>query len=326
MTGEQRDSSRPVLVVVLLLGLCSCGGPQRGGDGGDAWHEVRFKAAALPARRASGAPWHMSAGDRSAGLLGGLIGLAVGYPEIGFALGSSLVQEPEPEAPAPYIAVKIRGDTFQISPVGQTLSPRWSQPIAIEVGRYRAGEKAIVQVLDAVDEGAVLGQREFTVGELLASGSRTLTEIGEVASLDVEVAVHKARPAQTVDTYVDASRSLDDLTAGKDERWTAIPVWNGDRVTIEAGGSICPSRPTPCFGPDGADPGRWTSYNYDEFKEARHAALVAVLPGEGFVVGERVSLIAEQSGFLLLFVNDTDEGNNEGGFDVRVTVTPGRQR
>ncbi len=326
MTGERRDSWRPSFAVVLFIVLCACGGPQRVGDGGDAWHEVRFKAAALPARRASGAPWHMSSGDRSAGLLGGLIGLAVGYPEVGFALGSSLVEDPEPEAPAPYIAVKIRGDTFQISPVGQTLSPRWSQPIAIDVGRYRAGEKAIVQVLDAVDEGAVLGQREVTVGELLAGGSRTLTDIGEVASLDIEVTVHKARPVLTVDSYVDASRSLDDLMAGKDERWTAIPVWNGDQVTIEAGGSVCPSRPTPCFGPEGAEPGRWTSYNYDEFKEARHAALVAVLPWEGLAVGERISITAEQSGFLLLFVNDTDEGNNEGGFDVRVTVAPGGRR
>lgn len=326
MTGERTHGRRPLLAATLLLLLCDCGGSQRGRDGGNAWHEVRFKAAALPARRASGAPWHMSAGNRSASLLGGLIGLAVGYPEVGFALGSSLVDEPEPEAPAPYIALKIRGDTFLISPVGQTLSPRWSQPIAIEVGRYRAGEKAIIQVLDAVDDGAVLGQREFTVGELLASGSRTLTDIGEVASLDVDVRVHSARPVLTVESYVDASHSLDELTAGKDERWTAIPVWNGDHVTIEASGSVCPSRPTPCFGPLGAEPGRWTSYNYGEFKEARHAALVAVLPGEGFEVGERISITAHQSGFLLLFVNDTDAGNNDGGFDVRVTVTPGSAR
>jgi hypothetical protein len=58
----------------------------------------------------------------------------------------------------------------------------------------------------------------------------------------------------------------------------------------------------------------------------RGGPLVALLPGEGFVVGAHLSIVAEQSGFLLLFVNDTDEDNDEGGFDVRVVVEPGYAR
>jgi hypothetical protein len=80
--------------------LLGCGGAARGKDDGERratgasgagseWYEICFKGAALPARRASGAPWHSSGSDSSLGLLGGLVGLAVGYPELGFVLGSS---------------------------------------------------------------------------------------------------------------------------------------------------------------------------------------------------------------------------------------------
>lgn len=309
---------------VVLLATSGCGGQQRPLTKGNAWQELRIHGAALPARRTSGAPWHMSGVDESGTLLGGLIGLAVGYPDIGLALGSALNSEAEPQAPAPYVVIKVAGDSYGISPVGRTLSPRWTQPIAIRTARYAHTQKALIQVLDAVDGGSVLGQKELTIGELLAPGARTLTDIGEVKSLDLEVIPRSERPSVTLATYVDSTLELAELVEGRDPRWTAIPVWNGDRITIVAQGSVCPSEPSPCFGPDGAEAGRWTNYNYKGFEAARHAALVGVLPGDAFVVGSGTSLIADQSGYLLLFVNDTDEGNNDGGFDVQVTVEPTR--
>jgi hypothetical protein len=123
--------------------------------------------------------------------------------------------------------------------------------------------------------------------------------------------------------YVDARRSLDHLIHRGDRSWAAIPVWNGDRISIRAAGEVCPSRPTPCYGPGGAEEGRWQRYNYDEFEDARHASLVGVLPGQALEVGPALEFVATESGLLLLFVNDTDEGNNEGGFEVRVVVEPG---
>ncbi|MCE9580337.1 MAG: hypothetical protein K8W52_44880 [Deltaproteobacteria bacterium] len=123
--------------------------------------------------------------------------------------------------------------------------------------------------------------------------------------------------------HVDARASLASLEHGRDAGWTPIPVWNGDRIEIHASGQICPSRPTPCFSADGADPDLWRSYNYPEFADARHAALVGFLPEQPVVVGTGTSIVAEQAGLLLLFANDRDEGNNAGGFDVDVTVTPG---
>jgi hypothetical protein len=286
-----------------------------------AWYEVRFKEAALPARRASGAAWHVGEVDHASTILGGLIGLAVGYPDLGFTIGSALVQDAAPEAPAPFVVIKIDDETYSISPIGQTLAPRWHQPIAIPARRHRADAVALIQVLDAVDRG-VLGQQQLAVRELLAPGSRTLTNVGEVASLDIEVRPHARRQARTVDAYVDARRSLATLTNQAGRRWAAVPVWNGDRISIVARGRVCPSRPAPCYGPDGAEPDRWRSYNYPAFASARHASLVAILPGQPLTIGRTASVVAKQSGLLLLFVNDTDVDNNDGGFEVQVTVSP----
>jgi hypothetical protein len=41
-------------------------------------------------------------------------------------------------------------------------------------------------------------------------------------------------------------------------------------------------------------------------------------------LGSQRTFVAEESGLLLLFVNDTDLGNNSGGFNVLVTVDPAR--
>ena len=77
-----------------------------------------------------------------------------------------------------------------------------------------------------------------------------------------------------------------------------------------------------CFDADGAQEGRWRSYSYDGFREFRHAALVAVAPGEHVGIGKRGAIKVRESGLVLLFVNDTDIGNNSGELHVRVRVTP----
>lgn len=318
-------NAKPYGAVLLLLFVVSasagCAATQRPRVGGSAWHELRFKQAALSSRRASGEPWHTRGVDQSSSVLGGLIGLAVGYPAVGFALGSALTSEPQPEAPAPYVVLKVAGDTYGLSPIGQTLSPQWSQPIAFPSRRYDPRTPVLIQILDAVDDG-VLGQRGTTVAELLAPGARTLTDVGEVASLDVEVRAMAPRAPAIVELFVDAQYSVDELKDGGHPRWRVIPVWNGDTVTVRATGEVCPSEPSPCFGPSGAEPGRWAKYNYDEFPTSPHASLVAILPGQAVVVGAERTFVAEQSGLLFLFVNDTDEDNNVGGFTVRVDVTP----
>lgn len=93
-------------------------------------------------------------------------------------------------------------------------------------------------------------------------------------------------------------------------------------MTVTATGKACPSGPDECFNANGADPGRWGSYKYAGFADAPHIALVGALPEQALVVGREKTFTVDRAGFLLLFVNDTDEGNNQGGFQVHVEVRP----
>ncbi|HET9622856.1 MAG TPA: hypothetical protein VFP84_15890 [Kofleriaceae bacterium] len=311
---------------LVLAVVCACGGgPRSAAPGGDAsaWRIIEFSGATLAARRPGGAPWHQAGADHTGAILGGLLGLAVGNPAVGLALGSVIDGSGgDPIAPAPYVMLKIGRSVYAISPVGRTYSPVWPQPIAIDTRPLSPDEPALIQVMDAVD-GALLGQQQLTVGELLARPVRTLTDLGPVASLDVRVSAAPPRGHAAYDFAVPSEATVRALRAGQFPAWTAVPVWNGDLVTIEASGTVCPSRmSSDCFGPEGAEPGRWTSYSYDGFKDSPHASLVGEAPGARFAVGRRAQLRVPQSGYLLLFVNDEDTGNNHGGFQVHVTVDP----
>jgi hypothetical protein len=227
----------------------------------------------------------------------------------------------EPKAPIPYLEVKFAGETYRISALGRTYAPTWEQPIAINARNRTGNEQVIIQVLDGVDN-SVIAQHETTLAKLLAAPTQTLTKIGPVMSLDVRVTPAAPRKRTEYHLTVPSTKVLSTLAAEGAPNWRPIPVWNGDTVSIAAAGSVCPSRPTPCFGPEGAEPGRWARYGYDGFDRARHASLIAIAPGENLNIGASRTFRVAQSGRVLLFVNDTDVGNNDGAFDVRVVVTP----
>jgi hypothetical protein len=272
--------------------------------------------------RPDGTPWHTSEADNTAVVLGGLFGLALGNPGLGVSMGSAIATPGgEPLAPAPYVVLKVTGRTYRISPADRTYAPVWQQPIIVDTSGIPQSEQVLVQVVDGVDD-ALIAQQAYTVADFFSPGARTLVNVGPIASLDLEVTSHPPRQRQEFEVHVPGNLSLHELVGGQASTWSAIPVWNGDTISIQADGIVCPSSmSSDCVGPDGAE-GRWRSYNYDEFKEVPHAALIALLPGAAHHVGSASRLRAEQSGQLLLFVNDTDVGNNRGSFLVHVTVDP----
>jgi hypothetical protein len=313
-------------LLFAMLVTSACGGAQSPGTPSfrPGWYTVQFADARLDARRPDGSPWHTSAGDNTALLIGGLIGLAAGNPALGVAAGEA-ASDPagDPLAPAPFIDLKIEGEMFRVSPVGRTYAPAWNQPIAIDARRRWGSEHVIVQIRDGVNDSAIT-QLEMTLGDLLARRTQTFTELGSVMSLDVVVTPMPAREAAVYELTVPSTMKIDALVEQGAPGWQAVPVWNGDVVTIEAIGAVCPSSPRECFDPDGATPDRWQGYSYDGYRDAPHASLVAAVPGERLRIGNARTFMVAQSGRILLFVNDTDVGNNTGAFDVRVTVTPPR--
>jgi hypothetical protein len=316
-------------LLIPILSCLACGGAQhpRTAPGESGWYALQFTGARLDARRADGSPWHTRPGDRTALIIGGVLGLAAGNPALGMAIGEA-ASDPggDPLAPEPFIDLKIEGETYRIAPVGRTYAPSWQQPIALDVRDRRGDERVILQIRDAVN-GSTIAQHELTLAELLAKPAQTFTRLGAVMSLDLTVTPMPPRRPAEYRVIVPATLSIEELTRRGAPGWHPIPVWNGDTVTIQAGGDVCPSSRDECFGPGGAKPGRWQSYSY--LKHEPHASLVAAVPafaagvpGEALGIGVGRTFQLAQSGRILLFVNDDDVDNNAGAFDVRVTVTP----
>lgn len=306
--------------IACFMGCASSSPTSRGADGAERY-VLQFKSATLPARRPGGRPWHVQKSDGVVGGIAGFIlGAAVGHPVAGMRMGSRSGRTSEPLAPRPYVVLKIDGRTYSISPTARTLNPKWQQPIMLS--RQHSKEAIVlIQVMDAIDQ-SVLGQQEIVLGELVSKAGQTLVDVGAVASLDLEIGIAPVRRPSTIRLRVPSTAALSDLRSGRHEEWKAVPVWNGDKITITATGEVCPSHPTPCFDANGAPAGQWRSYNYGRLEDAPHASLVGLLPGEASFVGTSRALTAQQSGFLLLFVNDTDASNNSGAFDVTVLVEP----
>jgi len=102
--GLSSASRLSVRILLVTSAMVACGGvdhPRRGRPLGQ-WYSIQFIEASLTSTRPDGSPWHMSRGDNSLALLGGLVGLAIGDPSTGFSIGSAL-SDPggDPLAPQP---------------------------------------------------------------------------------------------------------------------------------------------------------------------------------------------------------------------------------
>jgi hypothetical protein len=110
-------------------------------------------------------------------------------------------------------------------------------------------------------------------------------------------------------------------------RWTdtGIHLTVGERVTITADGQVDHDGrgPSPPVGPDG-DP-RPSLSKFSVLPDAPHAALIGKITGstEGrpFLVGSHYHTNRiDQSGLLLLGVNDRGLSNNTGEFSARIDL------
>jgi hypothetical protein len=244
------------------------------------------------------------------------------------AVGGALEGGATEYPPSPYVELKIGAQTFATLPAGPTLSPRWLYPFAVDITGMDMSEPVIILVRDAYDNG-VISQARMTLAELIGKPLTRLFELGSVITLELAVEQLPSVPEHKRYGFaVPANRSAEDLvatesaSAGKGD-WRRVPVLNGDTIVISALGEVCPSSRNAgeCFDANGAA-GRWQAHNYPEFRDAPHAALVGFYADVPLLIGSSTIFRAQRSGWLMLFVNDSDADNNTGGFQVRVEVNP----
>jgi hypothetical protein len=154
------------------------------------WYRVWVRSATIAPRRPDGSPWHLSQADGTALVVGAAAGLLAGNQELGAAITGALGDKGgDPEAPLPYVAVKIAGHTDVITPIGRSYSPTWDQPIVVDTLYTPLTENVVIQVFDAID-GGLIGQTEIRVADLLSRRGWTITRLqGSLASLDIESAL-----------------------------------------------------------------------------------------------------------------------------------------
>jgi|GEM_PF-5315794 len=113
-------------------------------------------------------------------------------------------------------------------------------------------------------------------------------------------------------------RTLRYETSVENQIQTHIPVEAGDRVEITATGTKRFGLFAGVGGPDGID--GFAIYN--KVSNGKHGCLLARVSGSAdwYVVGSQGAFEAGAPGTLELTVNDTQTSDNEGSFQVKVTV------
>ena len=116
--------------------------------------------------------------------------------------------------------------------------------------------------------------------------------------------------------------SADTLHVNSYSRTTDVIVRAGDRIHFTATGRLTLGPFVGSTGPDGVD----GFPQYARHTSFRLGALYGRIgAGDWFLVGAERTITAKVTGTLSLLINDTDLGNNDGGFDVRYVIERGGQ-
>lgn len=107
---------------------------------------------------------------------------------------------------------------------------------------------------------------------------------------------------------------------------TAIDLKPGDLVVIEATGDVILGSRGTHGGPDGNDDPEIRTNNVPGLENENHGALIGRIgeeeEGMPFLVGAQHGWTVEEEGRLFLGINDTGVNNNDGAFDVVITIAP----
>lgn len=339
MIRGERDVRRASLVmfVAMLAGCSHALFAHRPATHRASRYRITIRDASIVAQRPDGRPWHLTKPDQTVAVVGEVVGVVAGQPELGAAAGKALAGDEEEFAPTPYVELHVADRTLTTLPAGPTLSPSWNEDLVLDVDGLRDAEPVAILVKDGFDDG-VIGDASMTLGELLARDHLSISDRGSVALLTIAIGEIAPRRTATFDLWVPGNESARDLQEHGADGWIVIDVKAGDAIRVAAEGEVCVSDWRDiCQGPEGildralgpfGQPGPYvlSDYNYDDFAGSPHAELVGLLSGTPVRVGGGALLQARRDGQLVLFVNDSDAGNNRGGFKVHVEVNPPNAR
>lgn len=146
-----------MLVVASVL-LAGCAGRQRGAASNTpsfarGKYALRIISATIDPLREDGSPWHVTKPDQAPALVGAVIGLAAGQPEVGMALGNAIADKGgKPVPPLPAIRVRVTGGEWRsIASAQPTYSPTFENWIEIDATAMTGEEAVVIQVVDAID-------------------------------------------------------------------------------------------------------------------------------------------------------------------------------
>jgi len=100
----------------------------------------------------------------------------------------------------------------------------------------------------------------------------------------------------------------------KSTKLTGIYLNKGDKINLKANGRITLGFFAGATGPEGIN--GFEIYNI--VRNYRHGSLIATIGENGtwFYVGREATITADTSGYLKLYANDVDPGNNSGSFTI----------
>jgi hypothetical protein len=289
---------------------------------------VRFTivSAKLDAARIKGGSEHLSTAA-----LSDLACLSLpGLREIAGFCGGGEVEATRPKID-PLVRVEIGDRVIRTYPIPGTYTPKWEYGVILDKAFLDNDDSADFILYDYDGPGVEkkLGDQLVKTRDLMKPGTKTI-KMGP-ATLTYRVELLPDTTRRDYSFRVPADQQMADLaknakTSGPG--YVVIPVAEGEIVDVSATGQVKPSakkHPDRVAGPNGIPTIKTKiQFNQPGFRGCPgcdHAALIGQIGTTGLVLGAQKKFTVENSGLLVLAINDLKVSDNEGGYDVKVAVT-----
>lgn len=232
----------------------------------------------------------------------------------------------------PFVRVTFGKNVVQTYSVPGTLTPRWEYAVVIDPADAAKIASLKFELLDQVAPGKEksLGAQTVTGKEVWKPGQRTLKKVGP-HEITYQVDQIDTTP-RSYSFKVPANEQMSDLAKNAQTDgpgYIVVPVAVGEEVEVKASGKVQPNakkHPDRVAGPKGIPTiSTKIQFNQPGFRGCEgcdHAALIAVVGGQNMVIGEGKTFTVENSGLLVLAINDVKVVDNAGAFAVEIKVTP----